>query len=139
MAGIPEPRGMPVRSMIVVSLLLSLLPSSHQTPAFLSRTARSQSDGLCGGALDLKTYFFMNKVCDDCFSLYRDSDIYSACRSGCFGSDFFQGCMDTLILDQETKDKAGDQLHEKYSDTSTLSGYLRSRYGSVSPGFDPLS
>ena len=41
---------------------------------------RSQKDDLCGGVLDLKSYFLMNKVCEDCFSLYRDTDIYSGCR-----------------------------------------------------------
>ena len=42
---------------------------------------RSSGDSTCGGSLDLKTYLFMNKVCEDCFALYRDDDVYSACRS----------------------------------------------------------
>ena len=40
----------------------------------------SASTQLCGGKLDLKTYLFLNKLCEDCFSLFRDTDVYDACR-----------------------------------------------------------
>ena len=102
-------------------------------------------------------------MCEDCFALYRDTDVYSACRwstnsweqfrtrnieffehpnllcivkqavssllhssqtkilckyfllgqvliftlrSGCFSSIYFNGCMDTLMVDKETQLKA---------------------------------
>ena len=38
------------------------------------------SDELCDEAWDLKSYLFMNKVCEECFNLFRDDDLYSACR-----------------------------------------------------------
>ena len=84
---------------LVVLLASSLIFPSTPTPTFFTRDVRclsylftvelctlpvvlerSQKDDLCGGVLDLKSYFWMNKVCEDCFSLYRDTDIYSACR-----------------------------------------------------------
>ena len=65
---------------------------------------------LCDGTLDLKTFLFINKICEDCFSLFRDSDIYNACRSNCFSSSYFPLCMDSLLVDQDTKDKAGKVL-----------------------------
>merc|ERR1712004_48709 len=63
--------------------------------------ATSRSGYHCQDAMDLPTYFFLNEVCEDCFALYRDTDIYSACRSG-----YFSGCMDTLMVDKETQLKA---------------------------------
>eukprot|EP00092_Neocalanus_flemingeri_P033242 GFUD01036148.1.p1 GENE.GFUD01036148.1~~GFUD01036148.1.p1 ORF type:complete len:120 (-),score=23.34 GFUD01036148.1:23-382(-) len=92
----------------------------------MMRTLRmSPTDELCDGTLDLKTYLFMNRMCEDCFSLYRDSDIYSACRSGCFGSSYFQGCMQSLMVDKDTQGRAV--------------GYLRARFGHSEFGFDPLA
>ena len=59
---------------------VSLIISSSRVTLPNNVLERSQKDDLCGGVLDLKSYFLMNKVCEDCFSLYRDTDIYSACR-----------------------------------------------------------
>merc|ERR1712012_276314 len=81
-------------------LLISSLPS----PSLPSRL--SPRSTLCGGSLDLQTYLFMNQVCEDCFSLFRDTDVYTACRAGCFRSEWFENCMENLLLDQETKDRA---------------------------------
>jgi len=83
------------------------------------------TDGLCEGSLDLKAYIFMNKVCEECFNLYRDDEVYSACRSGCFGSSFFQGCMSNLMVDNHRKGKAD--------------AFLKSRFGDNGFGFDPIS
>merc|ERR1712107_755950 len=72
----------------------------------LGTPCNSRSGYHCQDAMDLPTYFFLNKVCEDCFALYRDTDVYSACRSGCFSSIYFNGCMDTLMVDKETQLKA---------------------------------
>ena len=40
----------------------------------------SATNQLCEGKIDLKSYLFLNKLCEDCFSLFRDPDIYAACR-----------------------------------------------------------
>ena len=76
-----------------------LLISSFPLPSLPARLSPRSS--LCGGSLDLQTYLFMNQVdgiltsermaskltsnikqvCEDCFSLFRDTDVYTACRS----------------------------------------------------------
>ena len=50
-------------------------------PVLLGAQVRiSASEKLCGGKLDLESYHFLNKMCEDCFHIYRDLDIYIACR-----------------------------------------------------------
>ena len=34
----------------------------------------------CYRILDLQSFHFMNKICNDCFRLYRDPEIYTLCR-----------------------------------------------------------
>eukprot|EP00091_Calanus_sinicus_P024253 TRINITY_DN8593_c0_g1_i1.p1 TRINITY_DN8593_c0_g1~~TRINITY_DN8593_c0_g1_i1.p1 ORF type:complete len:121 (+),score=30.51 TRINITY_DN8593_c0_g1_i1:409-771(+) len=113
-------------TLLVCIAFSSTLPLSLSTSTTMLRSLReSPTDDLCDGTLDLKTFLFMNKMCEDCFSLYRDSDIYSACRSGCFSSPYFQSCMESLLVDKDTKGKAV--------------GYLRARFGTSDYGFDPLA
>ena len=73
---------------LVISCLAATLAIPGQGQRCVSKKSkvlpvlhRSSGDSMCGGSLDLKTYLFMNKVCEDCFALYRDDDVYSACRS----------------------------------------------------------
>merc|ERR1712083_859732 len=81
-------------------------PSSSSSPSLPSQLVSHLDLPFCGGSLDLQTYLFMNQVCEDCFSLFRDTDVYMACRAGCFRSEWFENCMENLLLDQETKDRA---------------------------------
>merc|ERR1719507_2188811 len=127
------------RLLLLVLLSSSLVPSSHSPSSstipsllllsslpLLSLSARlSPRSSLCGGSLDLQTYLFMNQVCEDCFSLFRDTDVYTACRAGCFRSEWFENCMENLLLDQETKDRAV--------------GFLRARAGGDGYSFGPHS
>ena len=39
-----------------------------------------ESAELCESKMDLRSYLFLNRVCEDFFQLYRDTDVYSACR-----------------------------------------------------------
>ena len=68
--------------LVVVSALLLLLEPgalmAAQRP--ILRFSRQAPDDLCHGALNLKTFLFMNNICEDCFRLYRDPDVYSMCR-----------------------------------------------------------
>ena len=40
----------------------------------------SPSHYLCDGRIDLKSYLFLNQLCEDCFTMFRDADVYYACR-----------------------------------------------------------
>merc|ERR1711868_190917 len=121
--------GIPPQLLIMISILQSfillyaLTASSQASPGHFQR--KVSSENMCEGTLDVKTYLFMNKVCEDCFALYRDEDLYSACRSGCFTSSYFQGCMSSLMVDNNTRGKAA--------------AFLQARFGGGQFGYDPVS
>jgi hypothetical protein len=70
-----------LRLVLVTALVAAAGPGpllAAQRP--ILRFSRQAPDDLCHGALNLKTFLFMNNICEDCFRLYRDPDVYSMCR-----------------------------------------------------------
>merc|ERR1719330_170056 len=53
----------------------------------------------------VKVFKFLDSVCDDCYDLYRDPDVYSLCRSKCFSSPYFSGCMNMMLLGKSSRSK----------------------------------
>ena len=74
--------------LFIILLLLSFSHMSRQvrlttsTPASESpfQVEDSPSHYLCDGRIDLKSYLFLNQLCEDCFTMFREADVYYACR-----------------------------------------------------------
>jgi len=54
----------------------------------------------------LRMVKYLDRICEDCYLLYRDPDIYSMCRSGCYSTNFLSGCMDVIMVSKSTRSKA---------------------------------
>ncbi|GFQ81993.1 ion transport peptide-like [Trichonephila clavata] len=76
-------------------------------------TKRSFSDLGCMGVYDKAKFARLDRVCEECYQLFRESDVHTFCRSNCFKNDFFQQCVDALLLrkDQKKLDYMVDQLY----------------------------
>ena len=61
-----------------VRLLSAKLSSGFEK--FQPQVRESPVNILCDGKIGLKSYLFLNKLCEDCFRLFRSSDVFSACR-----------------------------------------------------------
>ncbi|ROT60590.1 crustacean hyperglycemic hormone 3 precursor [Penaeus vannamei] len=107
-----------VRSAVLVSLLLvfpasvlaswdgneippSLPSSSESSPATSlagAQTAnkRSISFDSCTGVYDRELLVRLDRVCEDCYNLYRDTDVAVECRSNCFHNEVFLYCVDYM-------------------------------------------
>ena len=42
----------------------------------------------------------LTRVCEDCYNLYREVDLYNQCTSDCFSSPVFMECTKSLLLNQ---------------------------------------
>ncbi|OXA42830.1 ion transport peptide isoform X2 [Folsomia candida] len=62
---------------------------------------RSFFDIQCKGVYDKGIFAKLDRICDDCYNLYREPQLHSLCRSNCFGSPYFKGCLDALLLNEE--------------------------------------
>ncbi|GIY33225.1 ion transport peptide-like [Caerostris darwini] len=74
---------------------------------------RSFSDLGCMGVYDKAKFARLDRVCEECYQLFRESDVHTSCRSNCFKNDFFTQCVDALLLrkDQQRLDYMVDQLY----------------------------
>merc|ERR1711997_1119341 len=64
----------------------------------------------CKGNLDFNAFLKLDKICKDCFNLFKDPEVYHLCRSDCFGTGFFNECMETILLKSELKSELTNLL-----------------------------
>jgi hypothetical protein len=74
---------------------------------------RSFFDIQCKGVYDKTIFARLDRVCEDCYNLFREPQLHSLCRKNCFTTDFFKGCLDVLLLEDEVENiqKWIKQLH----------------------------
>ncbi|XP_041984553.1 CHH-like protein isoform X2 [Aricia agestis] len=72
-------------------------------------TRRSFFNLQCKGVFDAAIFARLDRVCDDCYNLFREPELYTLCRDGCFTTEYFKGCVEVLQeqenLDQFKKSK----------------------------------
>ncbi|XP_059099554.1 mandibular organ-inhibiting hormone-like [Tigriopus californicus] len=56
----------------------------------------------CRGMYDHGIFTKLNRICDDCYNLYKDVEVHHYCRSDCFSTSTFRQCLQSLLLDQES-------------------------------------
>ncbi|ROT60594.1 crustacean hyperglycemic hormone 3 precursor [Penaeus vannamei] len=66
-------------------------PSGAQTA-----NKRSISFDSCTGVYDRELLVRLDRVCEDCYNLYRDTDVAVECRSNCFHNEVFLYCVDYM-------------------------------------------
>ena len=60
---------------------LQLLDDLSPPSVSMYRTRKSEGESIgCKSVPSMKSYKFLNKICDDCFQLYRDAEVYALCR-----------------------------------------------------------
>ncbi|KAJ8717464.1 hypothetical protein PYW08_005863 [Mythimna loreyi] len=52
----------------------------------------------CKGHFDAAKFVRLDRVCEDCFNLYREPVVYTRCRNDCFTDVVFKGCVEVLLL-----------------------------------------
>ncbi|CAH1163333.1 unnamed protein product [Phaedon cochleariae] len=64
-------------------------------------TKRSFFDLQCKGVYDKSIFARLDRICEDCYNLFREPSVHSLCRDKCFTTDIFKGCCETLQLCDE--------------------------------------
>ncbi|XP_063591961.1 crustacean hyperglycemic hormones-like [Penaeus indicus] len=108
-----------MRAAILLSLLVAILASAttsgdgNQNPTFLhsfpqaspvtslagahTLDKRSLSFSSCTGVYDRELLVRLDRVCEDCYNLYRDVGVAAECRSNCFHNEVFLYCVDYMF------------------------------------------
>ncbi|XP_044582096.1 ion transport peptide-like isoform X1 [Cotesia glomerata] len=74
---------------------------------------RSYFDLGCKGVYDKSIFARLDRVCEDCFNLFREPQLHTLCRKDCFTTYYFKGCVETLLMQDEIEQfkNAIKQLH----------------------------
>ncbi|XP_064085676.1 crustacean hyperglycemic hormone B-like [Macrobrachium nipponense] len=92
-----------------IEKLLSLSSSSSSYPSSLASSGLAATDDLavnkraildptCKGIFDRGLLKKLEKVCEDCYNVYRKPYVAVECRSNCFGNLIFRQCLDDLLM-----------------------------------------
>ncbi|XP_071439599.1 ion transport peptide-like isoform X1 [Hetaerina americana] len=73
--------------------------SGHVLSHTLSK--RSFFDIQCKGVYDKSIFARLDRICEDCYNLFREPQLHSLCRKNCFTTEYFKGCLDVLLLTDE--------------------------------------
>jgi len=87
-------------TVIVVTLVIEST-SAATTTNQRSLSKRSFFDINCKGTYDARIYARLEIICQDCYNLYREPELLSLCTSNCFTSNYFKGCLDALLINDE--------------------------------------
>nr|ACS35346.1 crustacean hyperglycemic hormone isoform 1 [Rimicaris kairei] len=74
---------------------LAALTASH------SLNKRAVFDQSCKGIYDRELFRKLDRVCEDCYNLYRKPYVGVECRRKCFGTSTFRQCVEAQLLDVE--------------------------------------
>ena len=91
---------MHLSSLQLACAALATLALAAASPAQTHHVARRSFFNLqCKGVYDAAIFMRLDRICDDCYSLFREPQLYNLCRKDCFTTDYFKGCVEVL---QET-------------------------------------
>ncbi|KAF7494299.1 Ion transport peptide-like [Sarcoptes scabiei] len=80
----------------------SRLSSSPSSSSSFSMQKRSSFSSIgCLGNYDRAKFARLDRICEECFQLYRDPELHTSCRKFCFKNDVFTACIDALMLSHE--------------------------------------
>nr|CAH0102332.1 unnamed protein product [Daphnia galeata] len=92
---------------ILLVVLLAILPNyptsamSALSSGHHSLSKRSFFDINCKGLYDKSIFARLDRICQDCYSLYREPELHTLCRKNCFTTNYFKGCLDALLINDE--------------------------------------
>ncbi|XP_053594169.1 ion transport peptide [Microplitis demolitor] len=62
---------------------------------------RSYLDLGCKGVYDKSIFARLDRVCEDCYNLFREPQLHTLCRQDCFSTKYFTSCIQALLLEDE--------------------------------------
>ncbi|XP_015607013.1 ion transport peptide isoform X2 [Cephus cinctus] len=86
-------------TLLLVSSCLGLADASVLMGHPLGK--RSFMDIQCKGVYDKSLFARLDRICEDCYNLFREPQLHSLCRQDCFSTQYFTSCVQALLLEDE--------------------------------------
>ena len=88
-----------ILTVILVVIVFVSLENDFVSAANLHK--RSFATLGCMGVYDKSKFARLDRVCEECYQIFRQPDIHTSCRQDCFTNDVFTRCVDVLLLQSE--------------------------------------
>ncbi|XP_024887054.1 molt-inhibiting hormone isoform X2 [Temnothorax curvispinosus] len=62
---------------------------------------RSFFDIQCKGVYDKSIFARLDRICEDCYNLFREPQLHMLCKQDCFSTQYFTSCIQALLLEDE--------------------------------------
>ncbi|XP_011334563.1 ion transport peptide isoform X2 [Ooceraea biroi] len=62
---------------------------------------RSFFDIQCKGVYDKSIFARLDRICEDCYNLFREPQLHMLCKQNCFSNQYFTSCIQALLLEDE--------------------------------------
>ncbi|XP_011310177.1 ion transport peptide isoform X2 [Fopius arisanus] len=62
---------------------------------------RSFMELQCKGIYDKSIFARLDRICEDCYNLFREPQLHTLCRQDCFQTKYFTSCIQALLLEDE--------------------------------------
>ncbi|KAL5290133.1 ITP family protein [Megaselia abdita] len=85
---------------LVLVPIISSLPRNHNRNHTLSKRS-TFFDLECKGIYNKSMFFRLDRICEDCYQLFRETSVHKFCKHKCFTGEFFKACIDALHLTDE--------------------------------------
>lgn len=91
---------------VLLSFLLVMVAAASLVPSNSEHSVQKKSFSSIGclGSFDRSKFARLDRICEECYQLYRDTEIHNSCREFCFKNDVFPACVDALLLSHEQKE-----------------------------------
>lgn len=88
---------------LLVSMIITSLLAGSTSGLVLGHSLNKRSffEIQCKGVYDKSIFARLDRICEDCYNLFREPQLHSLCRKNCFTTDYFKGCLDVLLLQDE--------------------------------------
>uniref|UniRef100_A0A1A9VU40 Uncharacterized protein n=1 Tax=Glossina austeni TaxID=7395 RepID=A0A1A9VU40_GLOAU len=87
---------------ISVALFLILVPIFTALPHSHNLSKRSNFFDLeCKGIFNKTMFFRLDRICEDCYQLFRETSIHRLCKDKCFTNETFGDCLKVLLIPEE--------------------------------------
>ncbi|KAG8190113.1 hypothetical protein JTE90_026683 [Oedothorax gibbosus] len=95
---------------LLVCLAISLVLADGDGAGVLKRSFYGLG---CMGVYEKAKFALLDDVCQECYELFRESNMHTLCRSNCFKNTYFTHCVDALLLqeDQQHLDTMVEELY----------------------------
>ncbi|XP_039954112.1 ion transport peptide-like isoform X1 [Bactrocera neohumeralis] len=82
--------------LVLIPLITALPHNNHN----LSKRSNF-FDLECKGIFNKTMFFRLDRICEDCYQLFRETSIHRLCKKNCFDSKWFGECLKVLLIPTE--------------------------------------